>query len=239
MKKTYLLSFCLIVLLGVSYGQSGNTKLFSVNFQQASIAQVVTDIESKSSYHFYYDPAQFDSLKVTLQVTDKPLATILDMAFDKTGFHFAITAQQQVFLTKGRQIKVELAPGFTEAAVANAPKQAAVADYTDEADKKVPDATTENKLYEIGIRTNNIKAGNSTISGYIRNIKSGEAIVGASIYLPTTKTGVATDQFGYFYAVPSEGKACADCKRDRHARYQEADHPLFRRKAEYRNAGTG
>src|ERR1700722_1946126 len=167
MKKAYLLSLCLLVLLRVTYAQQANVKLISVNFQQAGITQVVNDLESKTSYHFYYDPAQFDSLKVTLQVTDKPLATILDLAFEKTDYHYAITAQQQVFLTRGRQIKVELAPGFTDLSTANTPKQTtAVADYTDEADKKVPDATTENKLYEIGNRTNTIKPGNSTISGY-------------------------------------------------------------------------
>jgi hypothetical protein len=206
MKKAYLLSFCLFALLRVSYAQQGNIKLISVNFQQATITQVVNDIESKSNYHFYYDPAQFDSLKVTLQLNEKPLATILDQVFDKTDFHYAITAQQQVFLTKGRQIKVALAPGFNEAASSTAPKQAAVADYTDEADKKVPDATTENKLYEIGIRTNTLKAGNATVSGYIRNIKSGEAIVGASIYVASTKTGVATDQFGYFTLTLPRGR---------------------------------
>ncbi len=199
MKKAYLLSFCLFLLLRISYAQQGNSKLISVNFQQATITQVVSDIESKSTYHFYYDPAQFDSLKVTLQVNDKPLATILDMAFDKTNFHYAITAQQQVFLTKSRQIKVELAPGFADVATSSTPKPTtAVADYTAETDKKVPDATTENKLYEIGTRTNTIRPGNSIISGYIRNIKSGEAIVGASIYVASTKSGVATDQFGYF-----------------------------------------
>ena len=199
MKKAYLLSFCLLVLLRITYAQQGNSTLISVNFQQATITQVVNDIESKSTYHFYYDPVLFDSLRVTLQVNDKPLATILDLAFDKTNFRYAITAQQQVFLTKGRQIKVELAPGFAEAATSNAPKPTtAVADYTTEVDKKVPDATTENKLYEIGIKTNTIRPGNSTISGYIRNIKSGEAIVGASIYVASTKSGVATDQFGYF-----------------------------------------
>ncbi len=159
MKKTYLISLCLLMLLRISYAQQGNAKLISVDFQKANITQVVNDIESKTSYHFYYDPAQFDSLKVTLQVNDKPLAVILDMAFSKTDYHYAITAENDV---------------------------------------KVPEATTENKLYEIGVRTNKIKAGKATISGYVRDIKTGEAVVGASIYVPSTKTGVATDQFGYF-----------------------------------------
>jgi hypothetical protein len=199
MRKVYLLSSFFLFFLQVTLAQQRIVKI-SANFQQATIAQVVSEVESKSTYHFYYDPIQFDSLRVTLQVNQVALETVLDMAFKNTDFHYAITPQQQVFLTKGRQIKTELATGFTEAVPGSAPvKQVTtVADYTDERDKKVPEATTENKVYEIGIKTNNIKAGNAILAGYIRNIKSGEAVTGASIYVANTKTGVATDQFGYF-----------------------------------------
>ena len=185
--------------LQMAGAQQTSVKLISVNFQQATILQFVNDLESKSSYHFYYDPMQFDSLKITLEVNDKPLETILEMAFKNTDFHYAIT-QQQVFLTKGRQVKTDLAPGYAENinAAAQGKQISTVADYTDEKDKKIPDATTENKVYEIGIKTNTIKPGNSILTGYIRDIKSGEAVVGASIYVAATKTGVATDQFGYF-----------------------------------------
>jgi hypothetical protein len=197
MRKTYLFSFCFLFFLQAAAAQQ--SKLISVNFQQATIGQVVNDIESKSSYHFYYDPASFDSLKVTLQVNDKPLESILDLVFKNTDFHYAITQQQQVFLTKGRQIKTELAPGFLATTATNVSKPVStVADYTDDRDKKVAEATTENKVYEIGIKTNSIPPGNATLSGYVRDIKSGEAVVGASIYVVNTKTGVATDNFGYF-----------------------------------------
>ncbi len=197
MRKTYLFSFCFLFFLQVAAAQQ--SKLISVNFQQATIAQIVNDLESKTSYHFYYDQASFDSLKVTLQVNDKPLESILDLVFKNTDFHYAITQQQQVFLTKGRQIITELAPGFLTTATANVSKPVStVADYTDERDKKVAEATTENKIYEIGIKTNSIPPGNATLSGYVRDIKSGEAVVGASIYVVNTKTGVATDNFGYF-----------------------------------------
>jgi len=198
MRKVYLLSFCFLLFLQVATAQQN--KLISVNYQQATIGQIVNDLESKSSYHFYYDPVSFDSLKVTLQVNNKPVEGILDMVFQNTDFHYAITQQQQVFLTKGRQIKTELAPGFLTTTTTNANKPvSAVADYTeDDRDKKVAEATTENKVYEIGIKTNNIPPGNATLSGYIRDIKSGEAVVGASIYVVNTKTGVATDNFGYF-----------------------------------------
>ncbi|MDP9077288.1 MAG: TonB-dependent receptor [Bacteroidota bacterium] len=206
MRRIYLAIFCFLGFLEAVSAQQNKTKLFSVNFQQATISQFVNELESKSSYHFYYDPALFDSLRVTLQVTDKPLGEVLDLAFKKTAFTYVISKQQQVFLTKGRQIKTELAPGFLQAPGNAPPTQTAVADYTADVERKVPDATTENKLYEIGVKTNTIKPGKAILSGYIRDIKSGEAVTGASIYVANTKTGAATDQFGYFSITLPRGR---------------------------------
>jgi hypothetical protein len=203
MRKIYLLSFCFLVFLKAAMAQQ--TKLISVNFQQATIAQMVNDIESKSTYHFYYDPLMSDSLKTTLQANDKSVEAILDLVFKNTDYHYAIT-QQRVFITRGRQIRTDLAAGFSAGTDSQAKQTAAVADYTDDKDKAVPEATTENKIYEIGLKTNTIKAGNAILSGYIKNIKSGEAVTGASIYVASTKTGVATDQFGYFAITLPRGR---------------------------------
>lgn len=204
MKKIYFLSFCFLILIKLCHAQQVQVKSISVNFQQATIEQFVTELEAKSGYRFFYDPMQFDSLKITLQVTDKPIETILGQAFKNTGFNFTITKQQQVFLTKGREIQTGLAVGYfgitaANATAANTNVSPANADYSsNDKDKKIPEATTENKLYEIGIKTNTIEPGTATLSGYVKEAKSGESVTGASIYVTNTKTGVATDQFGYF-----------------------------------------
>ncbi len=208
MRRIYLLSFCFLFLFKITLAQQSSTKLISASFQQAGISQFVNELESKSGFHFYYDPALFDSLKITLQVTDKPIQTVLDMAFKNTSFHYAITGQQQIFLTKGRQVQTELAAGYLPSASANVQgnKTTVIEEYKEEEEQKVPEATTENKLYEIGVKTNSIKSGNAILSGYIRNIKSGEAVTGASIYVASSKTGVASDQFGYFTITLSRGR---------------------------------
>lgn len=204
MKKIYFLSFCFLIIIKLGYAQQSPVKLINVNFQQATIDQFVTELEAKTSYRFFYDAAQFDSLKVTVQVTDKPLEAVLALAFKNTGFSYAITKQQQVFLTKGREIQTGLAVGYFDitpanATAANTGNSLAGADNAfNDKDKKIPEATTENKLYEIGVKTNTIEPGMATLSGYVKESKSGESIVGASIYVTNTKTGVATDQFGYF-----------------------------------------
>src|ERR1700709_1716785 len=136
MRKIYLLCFSLLLIFKIAAAQQGNTKLISVNFQQAPINVVVTDIESKSGYHFYYDARQLDSLKITLQANNKTVENILDIAFQNTDLHYAITAQMQVFITKGRQIQTELAEGFIPgkpvSTVAAKTSTAAIADYTED-----------------------------------------------------------------------------------------------------------
>jgi hypothetical protein len=204
MKKIYLLSLVLLSFFKLAFAQEADKKLISVNFQQAKIDQFVSELESKTGYHFYYNPAQFDSLKVTLQLTDRTLESVLYTAFDKTNYHFTI-AGQQVFLTRGREIRSGLAEGFFGAQPGAAAAAPAVVEYAEE-EKKIPAANTENKVYEIGIKTNNIKSGTANLAGYVRNAKSGEGIIGASIYNPDTKTGIATDQFGYFSLTLPRGR---------------------------------
>ncbi len=206
MKKIYLLSLVLLCFFKLAYAQEADKKLISVNFQQAKIDQFVSELESKTGYHFYYNPAQFDSLKVTLSVTDRTLESVLYTVFDKTNYHFTIS-QQQVFLTRGREIRSGLAEGFfgTQANANAAAPAAALVEYTEE-EKKIPAANTENKVYEIGIKTNVIKPGSANLAGYVRNAKSGEGIIGASIYNPDSKTGIATDQFGYFSLTLPRGR---------------------------------
>ncbi|WP_419700084.1 carboxypeptidase-like regulatory domain-containing protein [Mucilaginibacter sp. NFX135] len=216
MKKIYFLSFCFLVLVKLCFAQQNTAVSISVNFHQATIGQFVTELEAKTGYYFYYNPIQFDSLKVSVDVNNKPIETVLDLAFKNTDFHYAITSQHQIFLTRGREIQIRLPAGFfenkpgTTPSITNQSKSvstnAAVADFTDEKEKKVPEATTENKLYEIGIKTNTIQPGKATLSGYVRDGKSGESVVGASIYVTNTKTGVATDQFGYFTIVLPKGR---------------------------------
>ncbi|MFD1255234.1 TonB-dependent receptor domain-containing protein [Mucilaginibacter terrae] len=201
MNKLYLFLYILIGMPLLGLAQQSDNKLIDVNFQQATISQLVTNLESKTGYYFYYDPSKFDSLRVTLQLNQVTLNAVLDAAFKGTPYNFTITPQLQIFLTKDVVIRTQLAPGFFDQKTTSpVTKQISGAtDYTSTlTEKKVVEATSENKTYEIGIRTNTVKAGQVTLAGYVRDSKSGEPVIGASIYIPATKTGVATDQFGYY-----------------------------------------
>jgi len=200
--KKILLSIIFLFVVKLLSAQNNTEKTVSVNFNQAKIEQIINDLEAQSGYHFYADTAQFDSLKVTLQASDQPLEKILGMVFNNTPYRYTIIPSQlQVFLTRGKQIHTQLAAGYFKpqpGAAVQANNATTNNDFNTDKEQPVPEATTENKLYEIGLKTNIIQPGNATLSGYIKDIKSGESVVGATIFVADTKTGVATDQFGYY-----------------------------------------
>lgn len=202
MKRIYLVIFMLISIVRYAHAQQPGNPLIDIDFKQADITQIVSDLESKTGYHFYYDPAQFDSLRVTLQLSQKTLKVVLDRMFSRSSvYHYAISDQHEVVLTKGHEIRAALPLGFFNHTPGNANITASepLTDYTDDVtEKKIIASTSENKIYEIGNAANKNKPGNATIAGYVRNIKSGEAVTGASIYMPSLKTGITTNQFGYF-----------------------------------------
>src|SRR6185312_6403023 len=196
MKKVYL-AFYIIFSLSFAYGQN-SPRLIDVDFKQAGISQIVTALKLKTGLAFYYDPAQFDSLRVTLSMSQKPLNAVLDKMFENSRYHYVITSQEEVILTKNSRIITELAPGFFSNKPGQGSQAAALPDYAANTEqKKAVAATSENKIYEIGAH-NSLTKGNVTLGGYIRNVNSGEPVIGASIYEPVSKTGAGTDQFGYY-----------------------------------------
>ncbi len=69
-------------------------------------------------------------------------------------------------------------------------------DYSDY-EKKQRQRTRREKLYYIGTKTTDLTA-EATLTGTITDIKTGEAIIGASVYIEKPTIGVATDPFGRF-----------------------------------------
>src|ERR1700722_16895761 len=85
----------LLLLLTVT-ASAQNEKLISGNFQGLSFGQFVHAVELQSDYHFYYNLSPADSFSINIQVTNKPLKSILEQIFRDTEFHFAIDRDNNV-----------------------------------------------------------------------------------------------------------------------------------------------
>jgi hypothetical protein len=186
-----MLSFCPVL-----YAQRNPQNLISGDFRDLKIKEFTEEIESQTDYFFYYDISLFDSLRISISVSQQPLSSVLEKAFQKTDFNYSIGPHHEVFLTREAVVQTHLSATAAETAKGNHPVY--VAPTEDDKSTNLQYAAIENKLYQIGTSTNNGQP-NALISGYIRDSKTGEAVAGASIYIDKPKRiGAFSDQYGYY-----------------------------------------
>ncbi|HEY4149134.1 MAG TPA: TonB-dependent receptor, partial [Chitinophagaceae bacterium] len=124
-----------------------------------------------------------------------------------TLFHYAIDSTGRVFITHRFVINTRLPAGFfaPSATVAADSSKAMLPDEEETPEQTKLKVSPENKLYEIGARGQHTQ-GKATLAGYVRDAKSGEPIIGASVYIDTPSIGVITDQFGYYALTLPRGR---------------------------------
>jgi hypothetical protein len=203
---THTYRFLLVLLSGMlclrSYGQT-TEKTVTGNFAHLSFEQFAREVEAQTPVRFYFDPAAVDSLFITLQVQQQPVRVVLQQALQNTALHFAIDDENRVFVT-GTVINATLPgefyqPRATDGAMA-ASDEAPAASSTGRS-RLV--SASEYKVYSIGEGGG---SGKVTLAGHIRDQKTGEPVIGASIYSESPSIGASTDQFGYYSLTMPAGR---------------------------------
>ena len=207
MARVYCIFFLAMALIGHGpslFAQSPADKSISGAFEQVRFEQFAQAVEAQTSYRFFFNPVEMDSLIVTLKVDNQPVRSVLQQLFNGTKYQYAIDAQQRVYVTIDRVIRTELPIGFFRGGLPGSSPDSTLNDYLSQQQKKRPEP--EAKVYEIGKRTTPIRPGRSTLSGYVRNSASGEPIVGAALYIENPRIGTVSDQFGFYSVTLPRGK---------------------------------
>lgn len=210
MKHLYSHFFLLLFIfffISTSHAQTEREVFITADYSNINFRDLVKDIESKTNFRFYYDPASLDSLIINLSVKEKKVDAVLKEVFRNTDFHFAIDDQFHIYVIKGRDLQASLPDDFFDRGILKEGQyNKALLDYLDDAKKEKTKALVESKLYDVGKKTNTIGTGNATIAGHIRSFESGEPIIGASVYIEKPLIGVVSDQFGYFALTLPKGR---------------------------------
>ncbi|HEY2649358.1 MAG TPA: TonB-dependent receptor [Puia sp.] len=179
-----------------------NKKTFSGDFHGMKLEQLADAIESQSDYRFYFKANETDSIVLDFSSLNQTLPQILNMALAHTDFHFAIDGDDNVFITEKFTIQPNLPDDYFNVMrpVSDSARESAfsVDNYLDNQKNQKLRSALENRVFVIGPKTNTFRNGKGTVAGYIRDSKTGESLVGATISLDNPPVGVSTDQFGYF-----------------------------------------
>ncbi len=193
----FILSLILIVFCLRANGQKIN--LITGNFKNEPFEQFVAEIEASSTYQFFYDPEDVDSIQINIEANRIPIDHLLDSVLKSTGSYFAIDLADRIFINKYFAVKTTLPPNFFDNSMV---KTDSVENYVPDLSKQKeninPIISAENKVFIIGTETNGSVNTKATIAGYVKDSKTGEAISNASVYIDSLNIGVNTDRYGYY-----------------------------------------
>jgi CarboxypepD_reg-like domain/TonB-dependent Receptor Plug Domain len=200
-----LFLFLCIISLAVS---AQDQNLISGNFSGYRFPQLVREIEKQTSYHIYYDSLDTDSVEINLTANRMSLQQIFDVIFKNTNVHYALGNGENVFISKRYSIQTSLPKNFFDPNRADGDSSTQTAFYSEDAivAKSNLKISADNKLYEIGTRNGKTASARPTVAGYVRDIGTGEAIMGATIFVDTLSIIKTTDQFGYYTLTLPRGR---------------------------------
>src|SRR5215204_5430185 len=196
----FILSLSFLLLLQYS-GYSQETPVIKIddNFNNISFIDFLNRLEKKTSYRFYYNPVQLDTLTLQLDVKGLTLKEALQLAFKNTDILFSIDSSNQVvFISTKNAVITELPKGYfpgtfnqysrdTETTVP-------ITDYETESSKVT--RGTEGKLVVIGKKGLHSK-GNAIVTGYIRNSNTGEPLNSVSVFMDSLHATIS-DVYGHY-----------------------------------------
>src|SRR5580700_6023879 len=82
------------------------------NFEGYSFARLAARLEAETDYHFYYDPADVDSMSIDMTLNKATIRQILDELLQNTDLHYSIDSAKRVFITRHVTIVTTLPPRF-------------------------------------------------------------------------------------------------------------------------------
>jgi len=192
----------ILLCLQISEAWSQTENQISGEFKNISFLQLVNELEKRSDHRFFFDPVSVDSLMITIVISNKTIPEILNEVLSDTELKYAITQTHKVYITPKESVVTELPIDFFKSDIsANDGNRKKYENAHLEESEKIQ---TE-KVIIIGIKGTTNKS-NASIAGYIRNIKSGEPVIGATVMINEPLIGVATDQFGYYSITLPKGK---------------------------------
>lgn len=201
-----LLLVCCVIGLSVFTVKGQGISRISGEFNNISFGEFVRQVEAQTDFHFFYDSTELDSFRVTGSVQHVTLDNLLRQVFQKTSFHFSIDTSLHYIVVGKSIVGTQLALNFFN-------RKDLGDTSTNETDlfqepvarKEILKSSLENKLFVIGVKANN-PGNKATVAGYVRDVKNGEPIAGASVYVDTLSVGAVTDQFGYYSIVLPTGR---------------------------------
>ena len=185
--------FVWVVFMSISLPLWGQMEI-DVNYDSTRLEEVINDLESRYDLKFFYAQSWIDTVVVKVEKQTLSLDNFLRKALDNTSLFFFIERDNRIILTKDYRV----ISNFPKSKEEQKDIDLAIFDEKVESSNEIDLSNPENLTYSIGNPQKKNQGRRANLYGYVRDEKTGEVLVGVTVYSEEEKVGTLTDDFGYY-----------------------------------------
>jgi len=179
----------LVLIIFSMRGKSQELYPVSWNYKDLSFKEFAVKAESLLPVRFYFKDEWIDSLRLSDYQGCTGLICILNKLFAETSLYYYIDNSGNIILTKDFAIKKSIAETGNDNFLIPS---------NDVPEPREKVETDVNSVIEIGNPAERYRAGNVTISGYIKDLETGTPISGTTVYIQKLGAGTFTNDYGFY-----------------------------------------
>lgn len=195
-----VLTILLLLFFKSVIGQENVTNI-SLEIQNKSIKEILSEIEQKTNFHFYFVEEWLDNKTISKTYKNASVEFILDDIFKDTPINFFISWDKRIVLTRNNIIYGELPKDFFRITIDDKSK-VLIEDKTFVNPVFLKEQRNESNFNIETIRIGKEKKGlgqkRFKLTGFITNAKTGKPISNVAIVVKETNIGTVTDEAGYY-----------------------------------------
>jgi hypothetical protein len=185
---------------------TGQDQYITIHRDSVSFVSLITELQKQTNYIFFYSPEWIRGKSLSMNIENQSIEVVLREIARQTGLKYIVTGRNVIF-SGTNFIKTNFREEYSDYKL-----QLKMAEDTlkyslpKQEEKKISEINPEYMLIKIGTSSQSPNNPNATLNGNIRNIETGEPLIGVIIYFEKLKKGDLTNSYGFYSVTIPKGQ---------------------------------
>ncbi len=190
----------ILITVLISVCSLSQTHSITIEEDSAQFINIITQLEKETGYHFFYNPKWVEGKKISIHLKNRTAEQILSFVCEQVDLDYSIIDNRSVVFTKDYTLKTNYGDTYINYLNSRIVEVTDTIEYAPpkNSEKEKKSISLEYQLFKIGSLSVNPFGKTATLQGTIKDIDTGEPVIGTVVYVEKLKTGVATNAYGFY-----------------------------------------
>ncbi|MBI9062965.1 MAG: TonB-dependent receptor, partial [Marinilabiliaceae bacterium] len=198
--RKLLLTLTFVFIIGLIDAQ-----VFTLRKDSVSLNEFMMQLEVESNYEFFYEASWMDTYLYEVDFQNKPVIDAIKWLCNKYSLTYSLVDENKVIFFKDYNLKSNYAEVYSNYVLRKEvfAVESTLYEPPRKIEKKSNHINPEYLLYTIGSQSQGGALRSVTLSGKIKDMETGEPLIGAVVYVDDLKDGTITNPYGFYsYTLP-------------------------------------